>query len=190
LAVVLWAARSAATVPGLKPRPAMPSVPRAVAGGATTAVRRLPPAGSCHPRGLGVFALPDPGCTRGAINPTVGQRNIATTICRKGWTASVRAPARVSEAEKRASMDAYGDAGPPRDYEYDHLIPLELGGAVNDPRNLWPEPGASPNPKDRLEQVLNAQVCRRQLPLRNAQRLIATNWVNAYRRYVSPGGTR
>ena len=55
------------------------------------------------------------------------------------------------EAEKWASLAAYGDAGSLRDYEYDHLVPLELGGAPNDPRNLWPEPGASPNPKDELE---------------------------------------
>ena len=26
------------------------------------------------------------------------------------------------------------------DYEEDHLIPLELGGAPRDPNNLWPEP--------------------------------------------------
>jgi len=27
-----------------------------------------------------------------------------------------------------------------RDYEEDHLIPLELGGNPTDPKNLWPEP--------------------------------------------------
>jgi hypothetical protein len=31
---------------------------------------------------------------------------------------------------------------------------LELGGAVNDSRNLWPEPGGSPNPKDSVENAL------------------------------------
>jgi hypothetical protein len=81
-------------------------------------------------------------------------------------------------------MAAYGDAGSPRDYEYDHLIPLALGGAPNDPRNLWPEPGASPNPKDGLELRLAAMVCQRQLSLTSAQSLIATDWVSAYRRYV------
>ena len=29
-------------------------------------------------------------------------------------------------------------AQPP--HQYDHDVPLELGGAVNDARNLWPEP--------------------------------------------------
>ena len=52
-------------------------------------------------------------------------------------------------------MAAYGDTGSIRDYEYDHLVPLELGGATNDPRNLWPEPGPSPNPKDHEEDALH-----------------------------------
>jgi hypothetical protein len=63
----------------------------------------------------------------------------------------------VTEPEKAASLAAYGDAGPLHDYEYDHLVPLELGGADNDPRNLWPEPGASPNPKDALEHELSGR---------------------------------
>jgi hypothetical protein len=58
-----------------------------------------------------------------------------------------------------------------------HLVPLELGGAVNDPRNLWPEPGASPNPKDAVEDELNQEVCDGQTSLAQAQRLIATNWI-------------
>jgi hypothetical protein len=84
-------------------------------------------------------------------------------------------------------MSAYGDRGSPGDYEYDHLIPLELGGAPNDRRNLWPEPGASPNPKDQLENRLHDLVCRGAVRLRVAQRQIARNWVLAYRRWVRPG---
>jgi hypothetical protein len=39
-----------------------------------------------------------------------------------GWTASVRPPESVTEPEKRASIDAYGDAGPISSYEYDHFL--------------------------------------------------------------------
>ena len=67
----------------------------------------------------------------------------------------------VTEAEKRASMAAYGAAGRLSAYEYDHFVPLELGGAVNDSRNLWPEPGASPNPKDTVESDLRCGGVRR-----------------------------
>jgi hypothetical protein len=161
----------------------------ATTGSAPPNVARPRP-GSCHARGSGLFSLPDSRCAPGALDQTVIQKNIGSTICREGFTARERPPESVSEAEKRASLAAYGDAGPLRDYEYDHLVPLELGGAPNDARNLWPEPGASPNPKDALEDELNQLVCRRRMALAHAQRLIAGNWVAAYREYVSPGGSK
>jgi hypothetical protein len=38
-------------------------------------------------------------------------------------------------------MAAYGLTGQRlSDYELDHLIPLELGGAPAEAANLWPEP--------------------------------------------------
>jgi hypothetical protein len=73
-------------------------------------------------------------------------------------------------------MAAYGDGGSPGDYEYDHLVSLELGGAVNDPRNLWPEPEGSPNPKDGVENALNRMVCDGEMSLAEAQHIIATEW--------------
>jgi hypothetical protein len=139
---------------------------------------------SCHARGSGLFSLPDPRCTPGAIDPGVTQADIHSTICRRGYTESVRPPESATEPEKRASMKAYGDQGPLGDYEYDHLIPLELGGAPNDERNLWPEPGASPNPKDALEDWLRSTVCARRLSLAAARREIARDWVAAYRRLI------
>jgi hypothetical protein len=81
-------------------------------------------------------------------------------------------------------MAAYGDTGSPRGYEYDHLVSLALGGARNDPRNLWPEPGASPNPKDDLEDRLHSMVCARMLTLAAAQREIASDWIGAYHRGI------
>ena len=76
-------------------------------------------------------------------------------------------------------------------YEEDHLIPLGLGGAPADPRNLWPEPRTSPDGwgadrKDELEFALNQLVCSGRLLLREAQQAIATDWIAAYRRYVGP----
>ncbi len=138
-------------------------------------------ANRCHARGHGRFELPDPHCTPGATDPRVSQADIATTICRRGYARSVRPPESVTEPQKRASLRAYGDPGPLRGYEYDHLIPLELGGAPDDPRNLWPEPGASPNPKDAVEDALNARVCQGRMSLARAQRAIARNWVALYR---------
>jgi hypothetical protein len=140
-------------------------------------VQPQPPAGSCHALGSGDYSRPDPRCTPGALNPAVRQATIDQTICVSGWTSTVRPPESVTEAEKRASLAAYGDSGPLSDYEYDHFVPLELGGAVNDPRNLWPEPGASPNPKDEVESALREQVCAGRMTLAQAQLAIARNWV-------------
>lgn len=140
-------------------------------------VQRQPPAGSCHATGSGLYSRPDPRCTPGSLNPQVTQATIARTICRSGWTSTVRPPVSVTEPEKRASIAAYGDHGPTGGYEYDHFVPLELGGATNDPRNLWPEPGASPNPKDGVEDELNHRVCDGRVSLAGAQRAIVTNWI-------------
>lgn len=146
-----------------------------------TQVQPQDASGSCHARGTRAAALPDPRCTPGALNPAVTQATLSSTICVSGWTRTVRPPSSVTGPEKLASMQAYGDAGSPRSYEYDHLVSLELGGAPNDRRNLWPEPGGSPNPKDRLENRLHALVCSGQLALTAAQHEIATDWVQAYR---------
>ncbi len=151
--------------------------------------QRQPAPDSCHAIGTGVYARPDPRCTPGAVNPAVTQASIGSTICRSGWTSTVRPLESVTEPEKFASMSAYGVRGPASGYEYDHLVPLELGGAVNDPRNLWPEPDyAHPapfyeNPKDHLEDALRRLVCDGAIGLAPAQRTIASNWVSAYHRY-------
>jgi hypothetical protein len=153
-----------------------------VSSASNNSIQSQPPAGSCHARGSGPYVLPDPRCTPGAVSPAVTQANIGSTICRSGYTRGVRPPERITEAEKRQSLVAYGDRGSLSSYEYDHLVPLELGGATNDARNLWPEPGHVPNPKDGLERRLNRLVCQRRLSLASAQQEIATDWVAAYRR--------
>jgi hypothetical protein len=141
-------------------------------------VQPQPAPGSCHAAGIGPDSRPDPACTPGALNPTVTQATIDSTICVEGWTETVRPAESITEPEKAASMAAYGDSGSMGDYEYDHLVPLELGGATNDPRNLWPEPGASPNPKDAVENTLRQEVCDGQISLAQAQRDIVRNWAS------------
>lgn len=145
--------------------------------------------GSCHAIGTGLYSRPDPACTPGALNPVVTEATIDRTICVDGWTETVRPPERITEQEKAASMAAYGDTGSTDGYEYDHFVPLELGGATNDPRNLWPEPGASPNPKDAVEDELRHEVCDDQLSLAEAQRQIVTNWVSLASRTSAPTAT-
>ena len=163
-----------------------------VSRASSTVIQAQPAEGSCHQRGSGTYALQDARCTPGALNPAVTQATIHSTICVAGYTKSIRPSSSITGSEKRASMSSYGDMNSPSAYEYDHLVSLELGGAANDARNLWPEPGGSPNPKDRLENRLHSLVCSGQLTLAAVQKAIVTNWVAAYRTYVgaTPASTQ
>ena len=140
---------------------------------------------------------PDPALTPGAVNPSVTQSSIRSTICVSGWTATVRPPSSYTTALKRSQITSYGYADTSlADYEEDHLIPLELGGATRDPANLWPEPYsislADGTPvgarvKDQLENRFHALVCGGTLSLTTAQRLIRSDWISAWRTYVATG---
>ena len=111
----------------------------------------------------------------------------APDICTHGYARKVRdVPAEMKrEVYREYGIISHG----PGDYEIDHLIPLELGGS-NSIKNLWPESHrTSPwnaQVKDRLEDKLHALVCSGQLDLKTAQQAIASNWIEAYKIYVSP----
>jgi hypothetical protein len=122
--------------------------------------------------------LPDSACTPGAIDPAVTQQNIHSTICRSGYTKTVRPPESETEHAKfDVAYPAYGVRHSTRS-ELDHLVSLELGGA-NDITNLWPEVGRQPNPKDAVENELHRAVCDGRVSLAAAQQAIATDWTTA-----------
>lgn len=134
---------------------------------------------SCHAR----LPLPDPVCTPGARNPDVTQATIQSTICKSGWTATIRPTQAYTNKLKLASIKAYGYADVrPTLYEEDHFLPLELGGAPKDPNNLWAEPGpAGANPKDIVESAVKRLVCAGKVPLGKAQTAMLINWTTAIR---------
>jgi len=139
--------------------------------------------------------LPDLALTPGAADVAVMQDTIWKTICKPGYTATVR---HVTLAQKRAVAAKYREAHdvwPTRDVEYDHLVSLELGGS-NDETNLWPQPYCPPEParspnseraclgareKDVVETDLHRRICLRWITLADAQRRIVTDWVAEYR---------
>ncbi len=126
--------------------------------------------------------LPDPNCTPGVIDPAVTQDNLPTTICRSGYTKTVRPPASYTTNLKKKQIEEYGYADTQLStYEEDHLISLELGGSPRDPANLWPEPHASINEKDTVENYLHQQLCDGQITLATAQTEISQNWYKIYR---------
>ena len=113
-----------------------------------------------------------PSHTPGARFSKVTQATISKTICVKGWTAKIRPPESYTNAVKQAQLAAwrYADRNP-SDYEEDHLISLELGGAPRAKRNLWPEPWSQARRDDNgIEARLHREVCHGTLTLRQAQK--------------------
>jgi hypothetical protein len=75
------------------------------------------------------------------MNPEVTQDNIQSTICVRGWTRTGRPDRAFTQSLKRQQIGALGyQDHRMSQYEEDRLIPLSLGGAASDRRNLWPEP--------------------------------------------------
>ena len=129
--------------------------------------------------------LPNPALTPGATNAAVTADNLHQTICVRGYTKTIRPDAAYTNRLKKGQIREYGYADRnPRHYEEDHLIPLELGGNPTDPRNLWPQPRISEwgaDKKDQLENEMHHLVCSGRLSLSDAQIMIRTNWITAYR---------
>jgi len=160
----------------LAPLPAPTLTPSLAAQVTVSPIISSNPNAQCHINGV----LPDPACTPGSSNPNVTQANIQQTICVSGFTQTIRPPVSFTNNLKVQQIAQYGYADINlHDYEEDHLISLELGGAPADPKNLWPEPGGSPNPKDHIENLCHKKVCDGEITLATAQHEIATNWQNA-----------
>jgi hypothetical protein len=122
---------------------------------------------------------PDPKLTPGAILTTD-----AATVCQPGYSKSVR---HTSGKLKASIYREYGLDRSVSHFEVDHLISLELGGA-DVAANLWPQSYDTvtwnAHTKDKLEDRLHALVCAGRLPLEQAQRDIATDWIAAYQKYL------
>ena len=111
--------------------------------------------------------------TPGALNSAVTQATIASTICAPGWAASVAPSAAYLAALKGKQLRRYHAPGKPASYAEDHLIPIELGGAASDPKNLWPQPRARVRADSLVADALAREVCAGTLPLARAQKVIA-----------------
>lgn len=126
----------------------------------------------CHYNG----DLPDRACTPGAVDARVTQANIQSTICVKGYTATVRPPVTYTDPLKRQLLARYGDSQATTTYELDHLIPLELGGEPRSPSNLWPQLYPAAHHKDLVENAARATTCSGRITLAQAQQAIAADW--------------
>ena len=146
---------------------------------------------ACLARGRG--QLPDPACTPGSVGTTdAGQ------VCVPRFSEQRRPNRRYTDAAKTTAMLAYRVplADRPRT-EYDHLVPLSLGGS-NDVSNLWPQISDlslvdERNSKDGVELRVKIWVCKasgqeRQARLIKAQEAMARDWTAAEKFLgLSPG---
>jgi hypothetical protein len=127
--------------------------------------------------------LPDPACTPGATNPDVTQATIGSTICVSGWTATIRPPTSYTNKLKVQGIKDYGYSDTSlSSYEEDHFLPLEVGGAPSDPKNLWPEPHSGNQnayTKDSVENAVKKAVCAGNATLAAAQNALLTDWTTA-----------
>jgi hypothetical protein len=133
--------------------------------------------------------IPDATLTPGVVRSGL----TVDTICATKWGTDAR---HFTAAMKRQVFQSYGATGNddpacvPDDHgarcEIDHLISRELGGA-DDVKNLWPQPyGSKPwnaHLKDRVENRLHVEVCASRLSIKDARRLITSDWREAYKRY-------
>jgi len=127
--------------------------------------------------------LPDPKCTPGVLNHNVTQDNIEDTICKSGFTKTIRPPTKYTTPLEIELMKSYGFTGDRKDFELDHLISLQLGGHPKDVKNLWPEPYKTEfnaHIKDTFENYLKRQICNGSMSLSDAQKQIATDWKTSW----------
>ncbi len=148
---------------------------------ASSATRQQPKADESLP------AAPSDPCHQGgvtycALNPAVAEATIRSTICVTGWTATIRPPESYTRPLKLQQMAAEGLTGSPSDYEEDHRMPLELGGAPRDPTNLSPESHASSYTKDAAENAAKREVCAG-ADLRGVQAAFVSAWLGPYPTY-------
>jgi uncharacterized protein DUF11 len=115
------------------------------------------------------LVLPKQSITPGVVNPAVRQATIRSTVCVANWTKKIRPPASYTDVLKLKQMKKYGETGSPAGFEEDQLIPLQLGGAPRNPKNLWPEPRSQSHHSDPLETALKRKVCHGTLTLAAAR---------------------
>lgn len=114
------------------------------------------------------------------LNPAVTQETIGKTICATGWTRTIRPYVAQMKRIKTEMLAAIGESNDHRNrYELDHIIPLALGGAPIDRRNLALQPIDEAREKDAVEVCLSSLVCQGQIDLADAQSAIMEDWRKA-----------
>jgi hypothetical protein len=125
----------------------------------------------------------DPAPAVGVANPQVTEADLAATLCKPNWTATVRPSNAYTTALKKAQLPPGTDLSK---YEEDHIRAIVDGGHPYDPSNLRPQFWEGPNgakAKDhQVEDVVHRELCVHKITLDQARQIIA-DWVTARHPY-------
>lgn len=133
----------------------------------------------CSPLGAAPMTAPDnsPECTPGST-VVLTKKQACTPTDRGSTPASIR-------------RDVLARYGVPdwsgQDGEIDHRVPWFLTHETSR-RNLWPEAGPIPNPKDKLEFYVYRRVCNAKphpMSVRTARLIFLGDWRVYFRRYLN-----
>jgi len=105
-------------------------------------------------------------------------------VCSANFTAAAKP---INDSTAADVWDSYA-IRPSAGRELVQLIPSSLGG-TNDRENLWPLPSSKdfgPAQKKALDEKLHKMVCDGSLDLKQAQEALKKNWVDAYKKYLTP----
>lgn len=124
----------------------------------------------------------------GVTTTAVTQDNLPATICKPGYTTTVRPNTSYTNSLKRILIQEEVDQVMGH-WELDHIVSLQLGGHPTAPGNLWMQHYSGPcgaRVKDSLEGKLKRMVCKGVITLLQAQLEIGTDWVKAYNQHIGP----
>jgi hypothetical protein len=131
----------------------------------------------------GPVARPDPRLTPGVVASTD-----AAAVCQQSKHVPRISPTNplITLAEQNAIFKAYRiSPTASKHYGLDFLVPLQLGGATA-PANVWPmstTKGVGFTDKQLLNIRMHILVCHGEMPLAEAQKLMANDWVSLWIKY-------
>lgn len=136
------------------------------------------------PQIKGGVSRPNPKLTPGSVVTTD-----TNAVC--AMSAHGSANGSIPFSMQAAVLQEYGYTTLSQQHKYmlDYLVPIDLGGGT-DEANVWPVAikGAGFYQKVQTGHILHELVCRRSLPLTEAQHDMETDWYAAWLRYVVATG--
>ena len=120
------------------------------------------------------------------LNPDVRPDTIQQTICRPGYSATVRPSVSYTNPIKFRMMDREGlPREGAKDWALDHRLAIGLGGHPRQLDNLQLLTRSENGRKSRIEAKMICYVCKGVMPLDQAQVEVWEDWRAAYRRWAS-----